>query len=333
MHALEVALRPMEILTADQAAIEKAANILANGGLVAMPTETVYGLAANAKDGKAVAKVFEAKGRPQFNPLIVHVPDMATAETLAVFNETARNLADAFWPGPLTLVLPRRDNCGLSELVSAGLETVAIRMPGHPVARALLKASGLPIAAPSANRSGHISPTTAQHVADDLKDRVDLILDAGPCPVGIESTVLSCSADEDAPPVLLRPGSITCDTIEVALGMAPVAPDEVTNDTAPISPGQLSSHYAPKARLRLNVKNPEPGEALLAFGPKVPPVCGPIVNLSETGDVTEAAANLFAALRDLDERGCASIAAMPIPWTGIGAAINDRLLRAAAPKR
>lgn len=323
----------MEILTANQAAIAKAAEILAEGGIVAMPTETVYGLAANAKDGKAVARVFEAKGRPQFNPLIVHVADLETAEALAEFNDAARKLAAAFWPGPLTLVLPRRENSGISDLVTAGLPSVAIRVPGHPVARALLELSGLPLAAPSANRSGHVSPTTADHVAEDLAESVDLILDAGPCPVGIESTVLAFCEDENEPPVLLRPGSITPDNIEIATAIAPVAIGQVSNDHAPSAPGQLSSHYAPKARLRLNVDNPEPGEALLAFGSDLPPSSGPVINLSERGDLIEAAANLFSALRELDSAGCASIAAMSIPWTGIGGAINDRLLRAAAPKR
>lgn len=321
----------MEILNADQAAIEKAARILRDGGLVAMPTETVYGLAANAQNERSVARIFEAKGRPRFNPLIVHIPDVAAAEQLAVFNDTAHQLAESFWPGPLTLVLPRKADCGLSELVTAGLSTVALRVPGHPTAQALLRAAGIPVAAPSANKSGHISPTTSTHVADDLDGRIDMILDSGPCNVGVESTVVTFANDEKNTPVLLRPGGVTPHHIQTATGLQLRRPKNTTNDTAPTSPGQLTSHYAPNARLRLNVSQPEPGEALLAFGPELPPHCGPMINLSARGDLQEAAANLFAALRDLDQHGCSSIAAMKIPKIGLGIAINDRLLRAAAP--
>ncbi|MEQ8825074.1 MAG: L-threonylcarbamoyladenylate synthase [Filomicrobium sp.] len=322
----------MEILNADQAAIEKAARVLREGGLVAMPTETVYGLAANAQNDRSVARIFEAKGRPRFNPLIVHIPDVAAAEQLAVFNDTARQLAETFWPGPLTLVLPRKADSGLSELVTAGLSTVALRVPGHPTTQALLRAAGVPVAAPSANRSGHISPTSSEHVAADLDGRIDMILDGGPCNVGVESTVVTFADDEKSTPVLLRPGGITPHDIQTATGLQLRHPENPTNDTAPRSPGQLTSHYAPTARLRLNVSQPEPGEALLAFGSELPPHCGPMVNLSATGDLQEAAANLFAALRDLDQHGCNSIAAMKIPKIGLGIAINDRLLRAAAPK-
>ncbi len=320
----------MQILKAETAAITKAAEILRRGGLVAMPTETVYGLAADAMNGQAVARIFEAKHRPSFNPLIVHVPDLATAKNLAIFTEPAEQLAHAFWPGPLTLVLQYHPQAGISELVSAGLPTLALRVPAHPVGQAVLRAAATPIAAPSANRSGHVSPTTAAHVAVDLEGSIDLVLDAGPCEVGIESTVIDCSAQSNAEPSLLRPGGISVEQIEAALGRR-LKPPQTTFD-APRSPGQLISHYAPRARVRLNVAAPEPGEALLAFGPQIPPHCGPMINLSETRNLREAAANLFAALRALDAEGCRSIAVLPIPGEGLGEAINDRLLRAAAPR-
>ncbi len=320
----------MQILEPDTAIIIKAAEILRRGGLVAMPTETVYGLAADARNGQAVARIFETKHRPNFNPLIVHVPDLASAKQFAIFTRQAERLADSFWPGPLTLVLECHPQAGISELVSAGLSTLALRVPAHPVGQAVLRAAATPIAAPSANRSGHVSPTTAAHVASDLGDAVDLILDGGPCEVGIESTVIDCSAQSEGGPSLLRPGGISADQIETALGerLAPLP----QSFGAPRSPGQLISHYAPCARVRLNVAAPEPGEALLAFGPQIPPHCGPMINLSETRNLREAAANLFAALRALDAEGCSSIAVLPIPGEGLGEAINDRLLRAAAPR-
>lgn len=323
----------MRMLKPNSSAIDEAARVIRRGGLVAMPTETVYGLAANAADGHAVAGIFESKGRPRFNPLIVHVPNIEKARQFARFTDAAERLAEAFWPGPLTLVLHRRIDADISDLVTADLPTLAIRIPNHPVAQALLVAADRPIAAPSANRSGHVSPTTAAHVAQDLGDRIDLILDAGPCPVGIESTVVDCSGegeDTQAWPALLRPGSISASQIEEVLG-APLK-HQATSDSKPISPGQLASHYAPNARLRLNVSATEPGEALLAFGKKVHAHCGPMINLSPSGDLREAAANLFAALRELDATGCRSIAVVKIPGEGLGEAINDRLLRAAAPR-
>lgn len=326
-------LAETQILSTDNVSIEKAAEVIRRGGLVAIPTETVYGLAADARNGIAVARLFEAKGRPRFNPLIVHVPDIEAARSLAEIDDAAEKLAAAFWPGPLTLVLRRRQGSGISDLVTAGLSTLAIRVPAHTFARALLVACGRPLAAPSANRSGHVSPTTAQHVAADLSGRIDLILDGGPCEVGIESTVIDCSGGS---PSILRPGGVSAKAAEEVLQrpLKQGGAGEVgsTDQQAPRSPGQLASHYAPKARLRLNVKVPEPGEALLAFGPEVPPHCGPMINLSEQGDLREAAANLFAALRALDAKGCRSIAVLAIPGEGLGEAINDRLLRAAAPR-
>ncbi|MCH9808649.1 MAG: threonylcarbamoyl-AMP synthase [Alphaproteobacteria bacterium] len=328
----------MKTLKASPPAIVEAARIIRDGGLIAMPTETVYGLAADASNAMAVARIFEAKGRPSFNPLIVHVGDIQMARRLAVFTDDSEKLAMAFWPGPLTLVLRRREDAGVSDLVTAGLPTIAIRLPAHPTTAKLLHAANTPIAAPSANRSGHVSPTTADHVAADLAGQIDMILDAGACPVGIESTVVDCSQisdgnedKEDAAPTLLRPGGISAEQIGRVLGRPPrkAAGD---NDTAPTSPGQLASHYAPNARMRLNVKRPEPGEALLAFGPKVPAHCGLMINLSPSGDLKEAAANLFASLRALDSEGCTSIAVVTIPGEGLGEAINDRLLRAAAPR-
>ena len=305
---------------ADTSAIERAAAILRHGGLVAFPTETVYGLGADATNGKAVAAIFAAKGRPSFNPLIVHVIDHAAAEALVDFTPQAHALADALWPGPLTLVLARRDNSPLSLLVSAGLDTVAIRVPSHPVAQKLLAATGKPIAAPSANVSGHVSPTTAAHVAEELGDNVDFILDGGPATVGIESTVIGFESGKS---VLLRPGGIGREIIEQVAG--PLA--TITNPIVQ-SPGQLESHYAPRARLRLNARDTQPGEILLAFGTDTP---ASVANLSATGDLKEAAANLFAMLRMLDKK-TEAIAVMPIPYDGLGEAINDRLTRAAAPR-
>lgn len=318
----------MTVRAADQEAIEEAGRLLRAGALVAFPTETVYGLGADATNGRAVAAIFETKGRPRINPLIVHVAHLAEAERIAEMGAPARRLAAAFWPGPLTLVLKRRAEAGLSDLVSAGLDTVAVRVPGHPIAQALLAAAGRPLAAPSANRSGRVSPTTAQHVADDLGPRPAMILDGGPTAYGLESTVVDATGDDV---VLLRPGAIPREAIEGVLGRA-LAAGRASDDVSPSSPGQLASHYAPRAGLRLDARDVRPGEALLAFGANVPATPGPALNLSPTEDLKEAAAGLFAALRALDATGCAVIAVMPIPETGLGEAINDRLRRAAAPR-
>ncbi|MBV9045522.1 MAG: threonylcarbamoyl-AMP synthase [Alphaproteobacteria bacterium] len=303
---------------ADDGAIADAASLLHEGGLVAFPTETVYGLGADARNGRAVARIFEAKGRPSFNPLIVHVRDRAEAERYAVFNDTATQLAATFWPGALTLVLPRRPDCRLSELVSAGLDTVALRVPSHPLAAKLIAQSGAPIAAPSANASGKITATTAQHVARSLGDKVDLILDGGATPMGLESTVIGFDGGK---PVLLRTGAIAREAIEKIVG-----PLDAPNARIQ-SPGQLASHYAPRGSVRLNAQKARPDETLLGFGPDAPK---DVMNLSVTGDLREAAANLFAMLHALNDKD--AIAVMPIPQTGLGEAINDRLKRAAAPR-
>ena len=313
----------MPILPATPEAIRQAAQALARGDIVAFPTETVYGLGANALDARAVAKVFAAKERPRFNPLIVHVPDLAAAELYAVITDTARLLAEAFWPGPLSLVLQKRPACGIADLVSAGLDTIALRAPAHPVAQALLAEVKLPIAAPSANRSGRVSPTTAAHVQAELGELPAMILDGGPCPLGIESTVVSVIGLE---PGLLRPGALSREAIELVLGR-PLARAKANHRGA--SPGQLAIHYAPATPLRLNVTRPEAGDALLAFGPDTPDFDGPTRNLSRQGDLNEAAAKLFATLRELDQMGATAIAVMPIPAHGLGEAINDRLQRAA----
>lgn len=310
--------------TATAGAITHAAAILRAGRLVAFPTETVYGLGADATNARAVAAVFEAKGRPRFNPLIVHVPDMEAAAALGRLTDVGRKLADAFWPGPLTLVLEKQPECPVAELATAGLDTIAIRMPAHRIAQALLRAAQVPVAAPSANRSGHVSPTMAAHVAADLGDRVAMILDGGATPVGLESTVVEATGDE---PVVLRLGGIAREDIARVLGRpVTVAAGEADK---PASPGMLARHYAPNARLRLDAREARPGEALLAFGPQVPDHAGQTLNLSPSGDLVEAAANLFAALRTLDASGAAAIAVMPIPEQGLGEAINDRLRRAA----
>ncbi len=305
-------------------AIAAAAACLAAGGLVAFPTETVYGLGADAGNGEAIARLYAAKGRPSFNPLIAHVGSIDAARRLGRFDAATEKLAGAFWPGPLTLVLPKKPNCGVADLALAGLDSVAVRVPAHPVARALLEAFKGPVVAPSANRSGHVSPTSAAHVLADLRGRIDMVIDAGPCAVGVESTIVAC-LDE---PTLLRPGGLPRESIERVLGrVLIVAP---TDDTAPIAHGMLSSHYAPKARLRLDADAAEPGEALLAFGPA--PAAGVSLNLSPRGDLIEAAANLFSHLRALDASGVQRIAVMKVPHEGLGEAINDRLKRAAAPK-
>lgn len=315
------------LLPAEPGTIAVAAALLRAGGLVAFPTETVYGLGADAANGEAVARLYAAKGRPAFNPLIAHVGTIGLAHKLGRFGPDAARLAEAFWPGPLTLVLPRAQDAPVSALALAGLDTVAVRMPAHPVARALLDAFGGAIVAPSANRSGHVSPTDAAHVLADLGGRIDLILDGGACPVGVESTIVAC-LDR---PTLLRPGGLARAAIERVLGRPLAAPRHAADDDAPLSPGMLASHYAPRARLRLDAPSPEPGEALLAFGPP-PATPGPVLNLSPAGDLVEAAANLFSHLRALDASGAPRIAVMPIPREGLGEAINDRLARAAAPR-
>jgi L-threonylcarbamoyladenylate synthase len=312
-----------------RAGLAAAVAALARGSLVAMPTETVYGLAADATNPAAVAGIFAAKARPRFNPLIIHVESLAAAERLAVFPESAHRLAAAFWPGPLSQVLPLRQNAPVADLVTAGLDTVAIRVPAHPVAHELLQAFGRPLAAPSANRSGHVSPTTAAHVAADLGEQVAVILDAGPTPIGLESTIVGFEGDL---PVLLRTGGLDRAAIEAVLGRSFLFQGADAN--TPRAPGMLASHYAPAASLRLDVDEVRPGEALLAFGPTLPGKARDAValrNLSETGNLAEAAANLFAALRALDGEG-RTIAVMPIPAQGLGEAINDRLRRAAAPR-
>jgi L-threonylcarbamoyladenylate synthase len=307
---------PSPIRPVTDSAIADAARLLRDGGLVAFPTETVYGLGADATNDKAVAGIFAAKGRPRFNPLIVHVADLAAAEALVEFNPLTRKLADAFWPGALTLVLPRKD--GVSLLVSAGLDTVAVRAPANAVAQALLRALGRPIAAPSANASGTISATTAAHVAESLGGKVDLILDGGPTERGIESTVIGFADG----PAMLRPGAIPREAIEAITG--PLHDPQGIQG----SPGRLESHYAPAKPLRLNATDARDGEALLAFGTNVTGA----KNLSPSGDLVEAAANLFAMLRELDASDARGIAVMPIPNNGLGEAINDRLQRAAAPR-
>jgi L-threonylcarbamoyladenylate synthase len=305
-------------------AIEAAARCLAAGGLVAFPTETVYGLGADAGNGEAIARLYAAKGRPSFNPLIAHVADIAAAKRLAHFDAAAEKLATAFWPGPLTLVLPKRNDGGVADLALAGLDSVAVRVPAHPIARALLAAFKSPVVAPSANRSGHVSPTSAAHVLADLRGRIDMVIDAGPCAVGVESTIVGLLGE----PTLLRPGGLPREQIEAVLG-APLALAPAIDD-APLAPGMLSSHYAPKARLRLDADGARDGEALLAFGPA--PTAGITLNLSPRGDLIEAAANLFSHLRALDASGARGIAVMKVPHEGLGEAINDRLTRAAAPK-
>ncbi len=315
-----------EILAPDQTGHARAAEILHAGGLVAFPTETVYGLGGDARNDRAVAGIFEAKGRPRFNPLIVHVESAEAAQSYVEWSGHAARLAEAFWPGPLTLVLPLRAGSGLSPLVTADLATLAIRVPAHPVARDLLHAFGGPLAAPSANPSGRISPTSAQHVAEGLNGRIEAIMDGGACGVGLESTILGFrdGPDGKAQAVLLRPGGIPAEEIEAVLG-TPVLRPEASGEIN--APGQLDSHYAPGAVVRLNADTRREGELLLGFGPVA---CD--LNLSDTGDLREAAANLFHHLHALDARGAAVIAVSPIPGTGLGVAINDRLSRAAAPR-
>ena len=307
------------------AKIEEAAKALREGQLVAFPTETVYGLGADATNEVAVAKIFAAQGRPQFNPLITHIANPHLAEEYAQIEPAAKKLMDAFWPGSLTLVLPRSERCPIVDLVSAGLDTIAVRMPAHPVAQALIHLAGRPIAAPSANKSGHVSATTAAHVKESLESSVDLILDDGPCTKGIESTIVKVDGDQV---FLLRPGCIARDDIVEIVGpLAEVAEPGVE------APGQLESHYATSASLRLNATSVAPHEGLLAFGALDGLKTKHTLNLSPSEDLIEAAANLFAHLRNLDKTGCDTIAVMPIPSHGLGEAINDRLTRAAAPRR
>ncbi|MFW8595583.1 L-threonylcarbamoyladenylate synthase [Cribrihabitans neustonicus] len=309
-----------EILAATAEGVARAAALLHAGELVSFPTETVYGLGADARQGSAVAAIYDAKGRPSFNPLIAHVHSAEAARRYVEWSGPAETLAAAFWPGPLTLVLPLREGHGISSLVTAGLETLGVRVPAHPAAQALLSAFDGPVAAPSANLSGKISPTTAAHVAAGLGDRIAAILDDGPCGVGVESTIIGLAGPE---PMLLRPGGLAAEEVEAVLGRKLVLRDAADPLTAP---GQLLSHYAPGAPVRLNAKEPAAGELFLGFGP------GPCdLNLSETSDLAEAAANLFGHLHRLDAMGL-PIAVAPVPEHGLGAAINDRLRRAAAPR-
>lgn len=310
-----------ELLAPDGLGLARACALLAAGALVAMPTETVYGLAADARNAAAVAAIYRAKGRPAHNPLIVHVAGLAAAERLADWPQAARDLAARFWPGPLTLVVPLRAGHGLADAVTAGLPTVALRSPAHPVARALLERFGRPLAAPSANPSGRISPTLSAHVRAGLGGRIAAVLEGGACAVGVESTILGF---EGATPVLLREGGLSREALEAALGQ-PIAAHVPKTLTAP---GQMLSHYAPRAALRLNVRAPAPGEVWIGFGPDC--AAAPL-SLSPSGDLDEAAARLFAVLHAADQME-RPIAVAPVPETGLGAAINDRLRRAAAPR-
>lgn len=311
---------PTQTLAADPVGLRAAADLLRAGQLVAFPTETVYGLGADARDDRAVAEVYRAKGRPSFNPLIVHVADAQAATTLCRFDAAAKALAARFWPGPLTLVLPLKAQAGLSKLVTAGLDTVAVRVPDHPVAQGLLAAFGGPVAAPSANPSGRVSPTSAGHVLAGLGGRIAAVVDGGACRVGLESSIVDCTG----PAALARAGGVPATDLAACLG-APLA--AITQAGPVTAPGQLASHYAPLGRVRLNASAPEPGETFLGFGPGAA-----TLNLSPAGDLTEAAANLFAHLHRLDAMGARAIAIAPIPDHGLGQAINDRLRRAAAPR-
>ena len=319
------ALAATERLT--PADLDRAAELLRAGKLVAFPTETVYGLGADATNDQAVAAIFAAKERPRFNPLIIHVVDAASARRLVRFDARAEKLAAHFWPGPLSLVLPRAESCHVSLLASAGLDTLAIRIPGHPLPRALIRAVGRPIAAPSANRSGRVSPTRVAHVLDELDGRIAAVMDGGPCRVGLESTVLDLTGVR---PVLLRPGGVTREAIAEIVGA--VALVDRSDAAQPRSPGLLATHYAPSLPLRLEAREARDGEVLLAFGKRAPSGAKRVQWLSRKGDLVEAAANLFAELRAVDRPEYSAIAVMPIPEEGLGAAINDRLRRAAAPR-
>jgi len=321
------------VLPAGEATFAEACRTLAAGGLVAFPTETVYGLGADAANAAAVARLYKAKGRPAFNPLIAHVADIGGAIRIGRFDARAKRLAEAFWPGPLTLVVPKTADCPVADLATAGLDTVAIRIPAHPVAQAILRAFGGAVVAPSANISGHVSPTLAAHVESDLAGRIDLIVDGGPVAVGVESTIVGCFDQ----PMLLRPGGLPRERIEVVLGRPLAqAPRDAENDSGqPLAPGMLASHYAPRATVRLNARDVAPGEALLGFGPTRLPgadAAAAVLNLSARGDIDEAAANLFGYLRALDAKAPRTIAVMPIPEHGLGEAINDRLRRAAVAR-
>jgi len=306
--------------------IERAARFIAEGKLVAFPTETVYGLGADATNDRAVAAIYEAKGRPRFNPLISHVANLDEACKLGQFDVQALKLAHALWPGPLTLVVPRTPQCAVSMLATSGLNSIALRVPSHPIAQQLIAEIGRPLVAPSANPSGSISPTLASHVREGLGDKVALVLDGGPCTVGIESTIVKCMGGDA---VLLRPGGIERADIEAVLGKPVLL--ETMAAGRPDAPGQLEQHYAPRAKVILDVIWPRFDVGLLAFGSKVPKHPGPMLNLSQSGDLEEAAANLFRMMHELDESGVQTIAVMPIPKEGLGEAINDRLMRAAAP--
>lgn len=310
--------------------LQPVADALVAGALVGVPTETVYGLAADATNGIACAGIYAAKGRPSFNPLISHVESLEAARRHGIFDARALSLAAAFWPGPLTLVVPRREGSPIADLVTAGLQTLALRVPDAPVMRWLAEASGRPLAAPSANLSGKISPTTADDVIGDLADKVAHVVDAGPCPIGLESTIVSLAGPR---PTLLRPGGLPRAAIEAVLGEKLAVAE--ADDAAPMAPGMMTSHYAPGARVRLDARDVRSGEALLAFG-SVPPENArdavEVFNLSVAGNLAEAAANLFKGLRVLDRSGAATIAVQPVPERDLGEAINDRLRRAAAPR-
>jgi L-threonylcarbamoyladenylate synthase len=310
--------------------LARAAAILRRGGLVAFPTETVYGLGADATNAGAVAGIYAAKERPSFNPLISHLESFESAQVQGVFDEIARRLAQAFWPGPLTLVVPVAPTCTISDLARAGLDSVGLRVPAHPLAHRLLEQTGHPVAAPSANRSGRVSPTDADHVLGDLEGRIDAVLDGGASQVGVESTIVSCLGGV---PRLLRPGGVPREAIEALLGRKLEAGPEAGSN--PLAPGMLASHYAPRARVRLSATSVQPGEAALLFGPEAPhgiETAQASLNLSKNGDLVEAAAHLFSHLRQLDASGAATIAVSPVPKTGLGEAINDRLKRAAAER-
>jgi L-threonylcarbamoyladenylate synthase len=317
-------------LGTDAAFLAEAGRMLAAGALVAFPTETVYGLGADATDSAAIARLYAAKGRPSFNPLIAHVAGIEAAFELGHFDLAARKLAEAFWPGPLTLVVPAKEGGPVCELARAGLSSLAIRVPSDPVARAILRAAGKPIAAPSANRSGHVSPTTAAHVLADLDGRIDAVVQGHATPIGVESTILACL---DEAVMLLRPGAVTRGAAETVLGRA-IADPEAASETNPLAPGRLSSHYATRAPIRLEAREIGPGEACLAFGPDWPPGADPArtCNLAPSGDPVEAAANLYAMLRRLDGLSPVGIAVVEFSKSGLGEAIFDRLQRAAAPR-
>ena len=316
----------MAIKPANFETITCAAQALRDGKVIAFPTETVYGLGADATNATAVAQVFEIKGRPRFNPLIVHVEDLDAAKAQVVFGDEAEKLANAFWPGPLSLVLPKKPESTICDLVSAGMDTLAVRVPQHPIAQELLREAACPVAAPSANKAGRISPTTAEHVRDELGDDPKIILDGDFSAIGLESTVVGFS---DGKAVLMRPGGVSRNDIERVLGYELAMGGSASK---PLSPGQLESHYAPNAAIRLNATSVAPDEAVLAFGSIDPETSGPKINLSPDGNLREAAIRFFAALRELDATGCKRIAVVTIPNEGLGEAINDRLKRAVAPR-